>query len=77
MSRIPYDELAVLEAAALIETKALASSGRRRTDAEMPVFRLRGPLLAEAEYFSVNYYFGFKKWTPVAVEIDSDEGLSG
>ena len=61
MSRLPDDDLALLEADALKETKALASSGKRRTAAKLPAYRLRGPFVPEAEAHGISFLFGFRK----------------
>ena len=61
MSRLPDPVLAELEADALKETKALAASGKRRTAAKLPVFRLRGPFVPEAELCGISFLFGYRK----------------
>ena len=72
MTRLPQDKLVVLEAGALKETKARAACGRRRTSALMPVFRVRGPLLVEAEHCGISLDTGLRKSGAAAVDVEID-----
>lgn len=77
MCRMSPEALERVEAKALVDTKALAASGRRRTHAAMPVFRVRGPLLAVAADFGISFYTGLKKVRRgVAVTPDDEAGQS-
>ena len=58
MCRMSPEALVEVEAKALAETKALAASGRRRTHAAMLVFRVKGPLLAEAAAHDIDFCSG-------------------
>ena len=58
------DVLAVLEADALKETKALAASGKRRTSAQMPV--------SVAEHFGISFYSGFRQSGRAAADVEID-----
>ena len=59
--RMSDEELALTEAAALVQTKDLQASGRHRAHAALPVVRLCGPLLEAAVQAGINFFTLLKK----------------
>ena len=59
------------EAKALADNRALRASGRRQTHADMPAFRVRGPLLFEAEGFGIPFIR--KRQIPNEDEVVADD----
>ena len=55
------EELALTEAAALVQIKDLQASGRHRAHAALPVVRFSGPLLEAVVQAGINFYSLLKR----------------
>ena len=74
MCRTSPETLEAVEAKALADDKVLRAGGRRKTNAAKPAFRVRGPLLFEAEGFGISFMTGIKKNRRVVFADELEDG---